>query len=124
MDDDQKKVDPVEYATAIKEKPEYSLLVTAYCALALDHDKYWDWHWSGSEKSFKHEGNDKLDLIYQMLTQLGYEMSDEEIAMQNGTHELFDTPSDEADSEQDDIDENDLDYDDLDDADFVEEDED
>lgn len=124
MDDDQKKVDPVEYAAAIKENPEYSLLVTAYCALAQDGDKYWDWNWSGSERSFKHEENDKLDLIYQMLTQLGYEMSDEEIAMQKGTHELFSNSSDEADSEEDDIDENDLDYDDLEDADFVEEDED
>ena len=124
MGDDQKKVDPVEYAAAIKENPEYSLLVTAYCALAQDDDKYWDWHWSGSEKIFTHEENDKLDLIYQMLIQLGYEMSDEEIAMQKGTHALFGNSSDEADSEEDDIDENDLDYDDLDDADFVEEDED
>lgn len=92
MDDEQKKVDPVEYAAAIKERPEYSLLATAYAALAQDGDKYWDWSWSGDARCFLHEKNDKLNLIYQMLTRLGYEMSDEEIAMQKGTHELFDAP--------------------------------
>ena len=32
---------------------------------------------------------DKLEIIYTMLTWLGYEMSDDEIALRNGTHELF-----------------------------------
>ena len=115
MDDDQKKVDPIEYAAAIKERPEYSLLVTAYAALAQDGDKYWDWHWCGNERCFYYEGNDKLDLIYQMLTQLGYEMSDEEIAMQKGTHELFDEPeTDEDDFDDEDIAEDDLDEEDED----------
>lgn len=33
--------------------------------------------------------NKKLDEIYDFLCQLGYQMSDEEIALQNGTHGLF-----------------------------------
>lgn len=89
MDDEQKKVDPDEYAAAIKEQPEYALLVTAYATLSKDGDKYWDWHYNGSVRYFEYEENDKLDLIYQLLTQLGYEMSDEEKEMQDGTHELF-----------------------------------
>ena len=124
MDDDQNRVDPVEYAEAIKQNPEYALLVTAYAYINTENDHYWGTLLKDGIRTIIHKQNDKLDMLYQTLTQLGYEMSDEEIAMQKGTHELFDIPSDEADSEEDDIDENDLYYDDLDDADFVEEDED
>ena len=31
----------------------------------------------------------RLDFLYKILTELGYEMSDEEKALQDGTHELF-----------------------------------
>ena len=37
----------------------------------------------------KYEKNYKLDLLYNGLCSLGYEMSDEEIQMQDGTHPLF-----------------------------------
>lgn len=37
-----------------------------------------------------HCGNEQLTNLYNLLTVLGYQMSDEEIAMQNGTHEIFD----------------------------------
>ena len=37
----------------------------------------------------KHEGNLLLDALYAWLTGMGYEMSDSEKALQNGTHELF-----------------------------------
>lgn len=114
MDDEQKKVDPEEYAAVIKEFPEYALLVTAYATLSKDNDKYWDWQYNGSTRYFVHNENDKLDLIYQMLTQLGYEMSDEEKEMQDGTHDLFDiTDEDMAD---------DMTEDDWDDDDWDEED--
>lgn len=33
--------------------------------------------------------NKKLDNLYSFLCELGYQMSDDEIALQNGTHELF-----------------------------------
>lgn len=103
MDDEQKKVDPEEYAAVIKESPEYALLVTAYATLSKDSDKYWDWQYNGNVRCFVHKANDKLDLIYQMLTQLGYEMSDEEKEMQDGTHELFEnTDEDMADDLDDD----------------------
>ena len=32
---------------------------------------------------------EELEIIYTMLTWLGYEMSDDEIAMRDGTHELL-----------------------------------
>lgn len=37
----------------------------------------------------EHEENEDLDWIYRFLEQLGYEMSDEEIAYQLGTHEIW-----------------------------------
>ena len=36
-----------------------------------------------------HEPNDGLDRLYNFLISLGYEMSDEEKAMQDGTHQLL-----------------------------------
>ena len=36
-----------------------------------------------------YQENESLDFLYKILTELGYEMSDEEKALQDGTHELF-----------------------------------
>ena len=48
-------------------------------------------HYSGDfEKIFpEHRPSVKLDSLYSWLTSLGYEMSDDEKAMQNGSHEVF-----------------------------------
>lgn len=40
----------------------------------------------------KHERNIMLELLYEWLVSLGYQMSDEEKAMQDGTHEIFINP--------------------------------
>lgn len=45
--------------------------------------------------TMKHEENEKLDRIYALLVKLGYEMSDDEKALQDGTHELFGEVTDE-----------------------------
>lgn len=45
--------------------------------------------------TMKHEENEKLDRIYALLVKLGYEMSDDEKALQDGTHELFGEATDE-----------------------------
>lgn len=37
----------------------------------------------------KHRGCERLDVIYTWLVWLGYEMSDDEIALRDGTHEIF-----------------------------------
>lgn len=37
----------------------------------------------------RYKANARLDALYAMLTELGYEMSDEEISLCNGTHSLF-----------------------------------
>lgn len=71
--------------------PQYALLCTAYTALEGTGQKYND---SGSwitDVGFppEHQKNTRLDLIYEGLISLDYEMSEEEIQMQNGTHPLF-----------------------------------
>lgn len=77
----------------ISENPEYALLVCAYASIEEDDDDngYWEWEWNSKKQSYDyiHNPNDRLDLLYDCLTSLGYEMSDEEKAMQNGTHELL-----------------------------------
>ena len=38
---------------------------------------------------FVHRKNDDLDSTYELLAALGYEMADDEKALQDGTHQLF-----------------------------------
>lgn len=73
------------------ERPEYTLLACAYAGEDSDENKYWKRQWSSESRTqvISYEANDALDTLYAFLTSIGYEMSDEEKAMQNGTHQLF-----------------------------------
>lgn len=69
--------------TKTKDKAAQCLLKYAYALCEDSSNKnYYDWY-------AMHSPNEKLDRIYNFLCSLGYEMSDEEKALQNGTHELF-----------------------------------
>lgn len=70
--------------TTAKKKPVLMLLKLAY-AISEDSDqsRYYD-SWTA-----KHRDNKRLDMIYDFLCSLGYELSDEEKALRDGTHELF-----------------------------------
>lgn len=83
--------------------PEYALLCYAY-ALWNDSefDNYYDYR-------CMHKDNIKLNALYTFLKKLGYEMSDEEIALRDGTSELFVKPESEN---EDDCDEDEDSYDD------------
>lgn len=69
-----------------------ALFIMAYC----------NFHDSETEKYNDYSGeyrrNDKLDIIYEYLEKLGYEMSDEERAWYGGTHELY--PHDEETADE------------------------
>ena len=69
------------------------LLCVAYAATDGRANKYWTWRWNGDRAMYEypHEANSDLDRLYQFLVELGYEMSEEEKQMQNGTHPLFQT---------------------------------
>lgn len=77
------------------ERPEYTLLACAYAAEDGELERYWSKEWDSNIRAYviAYKPNDTLDILYTFLTSLGYEMSDEEKAMQDGTHELFHTAS-------------------------------
>lgn len=73
-----------------EEKPLWTVMALAYwyadmgCSY-IAHD------WDSTLRSWtiNHVESERLDRIYQFLESLGYEMSDEEKQLQNGTHRLF-----------------------------------
>lgn len=86
----------VQYET--ENAPEYALLCYAY---ALWNDSATnDYH----DYQYMHHENTKLNALYSLLEKLGYEMSDEEIALRDGTSELFVKPES---ADEDDFDDED-----------------
>lgn len=75
----------------VAESPEYGLLVCAYASADGDDNGYWRWEWNIEKQCYEylHKPNDDLDRLYDFLISLGYEMSDEEKAMRDGTHQLL-----------------------------------
>lgn len=71
--------------------PEYTLLATLYASIDSDRLEYWGSHWDMEHHRsvLVHEENRVLDFVYDTLETFGYQMSDEEAALQDGTHELF-----------------------------------
>lgn len=76
-------------------------------------------HYVGKAWVPYYRGSDKLDAIYDWLISLGYQMSDEEKALRDGTHEIYhrfdaeiaaeeSVDDDDYDEEEDDIDEDEI----------------
>lgn len=78
-------------AVAAKGNPEYALLACAYASEDDEGNKYFSRQWNPAKQVYDmvYAPNDGLDSLYDFLISLGYEMSDEEKAMQNGSHELL-----------------------------------
>lgn len=83
--DDEENFDAI--AGQVAGQPERHLLVATYLKLDSAQDKYYGW-------DNQHQDNRELNETYDFLTKLGYEMSEEETMLRNGTHELF-IPSEE-----------------------------
>lgn len=75
---------------AVGKSPEKALLQMVYIRLDDSVNNGYYNRWNAA-----HCNNDELDGIYTLLEKLGYEMSDDEKALQNGTHELFKEATDE-----------------------------
>lgn len=76
-----------------EKQPERVSLMAAY--LGRSDSKTEGYYFSESwNNKIKHRKNDKLDNIYDTLISLGYEISDEEQQLRDGSHELFDKPKD------------------------------
>ena len=87
----------VRYETEVA--PEYALLCYAY-ALWNDsaQSSYYDYQ-------YMHRENTELNALYVLLEKLGYQMSDEEIALREGTSELFVKPDAEEEDQDDEYEE-------------------
>lgn len=81
-DDEEWNFDNI--AEIVKAQPERHFLVATYLALDSEHDHYYDWRG-------QYEDNEELNKLYDFLIKLGYELSDEESSMRDGTHELFES---------------------------------
>lgn len=75
----------------IAESPEYALLVCAYASVETGNNRYWAENWNTDKREYEiaHKPDGDLDSLYDFLISLGYEMSDEEKAMRDGTHQLL-----------------------------------
>ena len=71
-----------DIAERVTAQPERHLLVATYLALDSEREHYYNW-------SNQHSENETLNSVYDFLEKVGYEMSDEERALREGTHELF-----------------------------------
>lgn len=94
-----------EVEETIKRSPELSLLYIAYSYWGDTKSNHYN-DWNGC-----YSGNENLDRLYDFLNALGYEESDEETALRNGTSELF-APRAEDDEDDEDYDDEVFDEDD------------
>ncbi|RCX20903.1 ParB family chromosome partitioning protein [Anaerobacterium chartisolvens] len=69
-------------AEQVKTQPERSLLIAVYTAFDSPHYKYYNYF-------NQYEEDEELNTVYDFLEKFGYELSDEERAMRDGTHELL-----------------------------------
>ena len=83
--------DKAQVMGAANDNPAYALLSVAYAALDDERLGYWESWWDSGVRAYRYayKPNKKLDDLYNWLCRLGYEMSDEEKAMQDGSHEVF-----------------------------------
>ena len=89
--EDTELVDALKMFNAYDTEPEKILLAVAFDATDSSREGYWSTEWNGptGASKFVHRKNNDLDSTYELLTALGYEMADDEKALQDGTHQLF-----------------------------------
>lgn len=91
IQEDTELEDALKMFNAYDTEPEKILLAVAFDATDGSREGYWSTEWNGSTSAseFVHRKNNDLDSTYELLTALGYEMADDEKALQDGTHQLF-----------------------------------
>lgn len=81
--------------TALEAFPEKTLLCMAYCSVDHERNGYFRRAWNCGAYEYVYNANPELDSLYEVLTALGYEMSDEEKQMQSGDHPWFQAEDDD-----------------------------
>ena len=91
VQDDTELEDTLKMFNAYDTEPEKVLLAMAFDAQDGERTGYWSTIWSSEagKSVYKHNENIPLNRTYELLTALGYEMADDEKALQEGTHRLF-----------------------------------
>lgn len=91
IQDDTELKDALKMFNAYDTEPEKVLLAMAFDAQDSERTGYWSTIWSSEagKSVYKHNENIPLNRTYELLTALGYEMADDEKALQDGTHQLF-----------------------------------
>ena len=74
---------------AFDARPEYALLVSTLSAWDSETRRYYGIDWTDGKSRAEYRPDKILDKLYQFLISIGYEMSDEEKALQDGSHALF-----------------------------------
>lgn len=89
--EDTELEDALKMFNSYDTEPEKILLAVAFDATDGSREGYWSTEWNGptGASKFVHRKNDDLDSTYELLAALGYEMADDEKALQDGTHQLF-----------------------------------
>ena len=87
VDDEVEEWDFNVVAEQVAAQPERHMLVATYLSLDSENEHYYDWN-------NRYKENEVLDIVYDFLEKLGYEMSDEEKSMRDGTNELFEDSED------------------------------
>ena len=85
-DEDELTFDDIK--DQVMAQPERCFLIALYSSLDSGHNKYYNWY-------NEHCENSTLDILYDFLEKLGYEISEEEDSIRKGTHKLFVTEDNE-----------------------------
>lgn len=85
------KLNYQEFLSRKLEKPEQTALITAMWI--LDSYAYYTQRWDADAGIYRcvYVDNEQLDMLYRLLSALGYVQSTEEVEMRGGTHKLFET---------------------------------
>lgn len=75
--------------SAAEAQPEKLIFCACYSAIDANDESYYDSQWNMGEHQYVLCENSQLDRVYDVLEALGYEKSDDEEAMADGTHRLF-----------------------------------
>ena len=75
--------------SAAEAQPEKLIFCACYSAIDANDESYYDSQWNMGEHQYVLCENSQLDRVYDVLEALGYEKSDDEESMADGTHRLF-----------------------------------
>lgn len=90
--DEKYSVDAPKWRQFIAEDKRASIVIAYALAGDNENEGYYTTGWYVSDKSKsapEYRGNQSLDRIYEFLCELGYEMSETELQLQNNKHELL-----------------------------------